>query len=80
MGLIIVDNPISCMVIDVPEPTLLLLPPSFAKVLHSGPPDSLSSEITTPHVLHNFSPVFSSITKDDLLHAGHRSKFDNFYV
>ena len=75
---IIVDNPISCIVIDVPEPTLLLSPLSFAKDLHSGPPDSLFSEITMPHVLQTNSPESSSNTRVDLLHDGQRSKLDNF--
>ena len=75
---ITVDNPMSCIVIDVPLPTRLLSAPSFANDLHSGPSDSLFSEMTTPQVLQTNSPEFSSKTRDDLLQAGHLPEFDIF--
>ena len=66
------------MVIDVPAPVLLLSTPSFANDLHSGPSDSLFSEMTTPQVLQTNSPELSSKTRDDLLQAGPLPKFDIF--
>ena len=68
----------SCIVIDVPLPTRLLSAPSFANDHHSGPSESLLSEMTTPQVLQTNSPEFSSKTRDDLLQAGHLPEFDIF--
>ena len=69
---ITVDSPMSCIVIDVPAPTLLLSTPSFAKDLHSGPSAAPFSVTTIPQVLHANSPEFSSKTSVALLHDGQR--------
>nr|AIF23926.1 hypothetical protein [uncultured marine thaumarchaeote SAT1000_22_C02] len=73
--LIIVESPISCIVIDVAEPTLLLSVPSLANERHSGPPSVIFSVITNPQKLQNNSPVFSSVTIFVLVHEGQRCLF-----
>ena len=75
---ITVDNPMSCIVIDVPVPVLLLSTPSFAKDRHSGPDASLPSDKTIPHVLQTISPEFSSLISVVLLQEGHRCSLDVF--
>ena len=62
----------SCIVMDVPVPTLLLSTPSFANDLHSGPSAAPFSVITNPQVLHANSPEFWSKTSDALLQDGQR--------
>nr|AIF01288.1 hypothetical protein [uncultured marine thaumarchaeote KM3_145_B06] len=68
----IVERPISCIVIEVPAPTRLLSPPSFENERHSGPPSVIFSVSTNPQTLQNNSPVVSSKTILALVHAGHR--------
>ena len=68
----------SCIVIDVPAPVLLLSTPSFAKDLHSGPDASLPSDNTIPHVLQKISPELSSVISVVLLHEGHFCSLDDF--
>ena len=75
---ITVDNPISCIVIEVPVPVLLLSTPSLAKDLHSGPLASLPSDNTIPHVLQKTSPELSSVISVLLLHEGHLCSLDDF--
>ena len=61
----------SCIVIDVPVPVLLLSTPSFANDLHSGPAASLPSDNTSPHDLQTISPELSSVINAVLLQEGH---------
>ena len=75
---ITVDNPISCIVIDVPVPVLLLSTPSFANDLHSGPDASLPSDNTIPQVLQTISPELSSVISVVLLQDGHLCSLDDF--
>jgi hypothetical protein len=69
-GLMIVDNPMSCIASDVWTPALLLFSPSFENDLHSGPDSSVLSVITNPHLPQKFSPVLASVTIDPLPHLG----------
>src|SRR3970040_1387904 len=68
---ITVDNPMSCIVNDVPAPTLVLFASSFAKERHSAPVSEILSETTKPHLPQNNSPVVSSVTIFLSPHEGH---------
>ena len=71
-GSIIVDSPMSCIVSDVPAPTLLLSPSSLENERHSAPVSSSFSDITKPQVPQNSSPLFSSVIIVDLPQLGQR--------
>ena len=75
---IIVDSPISCIVIDVPAPVLLLSTPSLANDLHSAPVAALPSDKTIPHDLQTTSPELSSVINAVLLQDGHLCSLDDF--
>ena len=68
----IVERPISCIVIDVPAPTRLLSVPSFENERHSGPPSMSFSGMTNPQKLQNSSPVLLSKIIFVLVHDGQR--------
>jgi len=69
---IIVERPISCIVIDVPAPTRLLSTPLSENERHSGPPSMIFSGMTNPQKLQNNSPVVLSNTIFVLVHDGQR--------
>ncbi len=68
---ITVERPMSCIVRDVPAPTLLLSDSSFENDLHSGPDSSSFSAATKPQFLQNISPVASSVCIVFFAHDGH---------
>ena len=71
---ITVARPISCIVMEVGLPVLLLLSfSSLEKDLDSGPASTIFSFITKPQLLQKSSPLELSITISLLPHLGHLS-------
>jgi len=68
---IMVERPMSCIVNEVPAPTLARLDSSLENVLHSAPVSSNFSLITNPQYVQNNSPEVSSVTIFLFPHEGH---------